>query len=135
MKISIFTSGWKKLSKRTNEHKTLCCIHMAYVRGKLPPALAVILLMSVATYSMAQDSEIPEPDLALLEFLGSFETDNGEWIAPDSLLDSNFQQLLNMAARMDEVSGNAGNTGTELEIDDESGDEQKPDEQQDTGNL
>ncbi len=90
--------------------------------------------MNITTYCVAQDSEISEPDLALLEFLGSFETDNGEWIAPDSLLDSNFQQLLNMAARMDEVSGNAGNTGTELEIDDESGNEQKPDEPQDTGN-
>lgn len=90
-----------------------------------------MLLMSASTCSMAQDAEIGEPDLELLEFLGSFETDDGEWIAPDSLLDSNFQQLLNMAARMDEVSGTAGSTGDNAETNEENSDESNPDEQQD----
>lgn len=91
--------------------------------------------MSASSCSIAQDGEIDEPDLELLEFLGSFETDNGEWIAPDSLLDSNFQQLLNMAARMDEVSGTAGsngdNAGTNAETNEENSDGSIPDAQQD----
>jgi len=37
------------------------------------------------------------PDLELLEFLGSFSTDEGEWIAPDSLLENEFSALLDAA--------------------------------------
>lgn len=87
--------------------------------------------MSASSYSLAQDGEIGEPDLELLEFLGSFETDDGEWIAPESLLDSNFQQLLNMAARMDEVSGTAGSNGSNTETNEDSSDDNNPDQQQD----
>jgi hypothetical protein len=90
-----------------------------------------MLLMSASNCSIAQDEEIGEPDLELLEFLGSFETDDGEWIAPDSLLDSNFQQLLNMAARMDEVSGTAGSDGDDAETNEENSDGSNPDEEQD----
>ena len=34
------------------------------------------------------------PDLELLEFLGSFATDEGDWIDPESLLDNNIAELL-----------------------------------------
>ena len=34
------------------------------------------------------------PDLEFLEFLGSFETDEGEWIDPGSLLSDEFNELL-----------------------------------------
>jgi hypothetical protein len=34
------------------------------------------------------------PDLELLQFLGEFETDEGEWIEPELLLESEFSQLL-----------------------------------------
>ncbi len=61
---------------------------------------------------MAQESELLEPDLELLEFLGSFETDEGEWIPPENFLTEDFQELLNLAARMDEISGNTGNDDT-----------------------
>jgi hypothetical protein len=34
------------------------------------------------------------PSLELLEFLGQWETDNGEWIAPEDLADAEFGLLL-----------------------------------------
>jgi len=40
----------------------------------------------------------PTPDLELLEFLGSFATDEGEWIDPSSLLEEEFSTLLDSVA-------------------------------------
>lgn len=37
-------------------------------------------------------------DLQFLEFFGQFETDEGEWIDPESLLAQDFDQLLDIAA-------------------------------------
>ncbi len=37
------------------------------------------------------------PDLEFLEFLGQFETDEGEWIDPGSLLADEFIDFLNAA--------------------------------------
>jgi len=34
------------------------------------------------------------PSLEMLEFLGSFETDSGEWINPGELMQPEFEQLL-----------------------------------------
>lgn len=34
------------------------------------------------------------PDLEFLEFLGQFETDNGEWIGPGNLMAEEFDELL-----------------------------------------
>ncbi len=42
----------------------------------------------VATMAFAEPESIdPETDLELLEFLGSWETDDGEWIDPTMLTD------------------------------------------------
>lgn len=46
------------------------------------------------------------PDLELLEFLGTFATDEGEWIDPDSLLDNNIGGLLDVDAGS--AAGNSG---------------------------
>ena len=35
-----------------------------------------------------------EVDLALIEFLGQWETDDGEWIAPSDLADESFVELI-----------------------------------------
>ena len=58
----------------------------------------------------ASQAQNAAPDIELLEFLGSFQTDNGEWVEPASLLTEEFTELLNLAARMDAAS-NSG-TGT-----------------------
>ena len=46
------------------------------------------------------------PDLELLEFLGSFQTEDGEYIDPSLMLDDEFQNLLDLAARMDNAMEN-----------------------------
>lgn len=37
------------------------------------------------------------PDLEFLEFLGSFETDSGEWVNPENLASEDFDALLSSA--------------------------------------
>jgi len=49
--------------------------------------------------------EIVIPDLELIEFLGQFETDSGEWIEPDSLLTENFEDLLRVAEDINPTTG------------------------------
>jgi hypothetical protein len=40
------------------------------------------------------DSAEAEVDLALIEFLGQWETDDGEWLAPSDLADEAFVELI-----------------------------------------
>jgi hypothetical protein len=51
------------------------------------------------------------PDLEFLEFLGQFETDEGEWIDPGSLMAEEFSDLLNAAVVIESNSSNDGSTG------------------------
>ena len=44
------------------------------------------------------------PDIELLEFLGTFQTESGEWIDPEMLLNDDFDELFGLAARMDEIT-------------------------------
>ena len=43
------------------------------------------------------------PDLAFLEFLGQFETEQGHWIEPTALLEEEFSQLLQAVSAAAEV--------------------------------
>jgi len=45
------------------------------------------------------DDDAGMPDIELLEFLGSFSTEEGEWIDPQSLLEEDLSMLIDMAAR------------------------------------
>lgn len=68
----------------------------------------LLLLGNFNCAQAAEESQAMElPDIELLEFLGSFQTDNGEWIEPESLLTGEFAELLNIAARMDDVTESA----------------------------
>lgn len=49
------------------------------------------------TGNEAEQHHVEMPDLELLEFLASFETDAGEWIDPIVFLDKEFEQLLSEA--------------------------------------
>ncbi len=53
------------------------------------PCLAVLGVLSLSPGAMAGDEEDAQaPDLALLEFLGSWEDADGEWIDPLQMLDA-----------------------------------------------
>ncbi len=62
--------------------------------------LALSLLASGARAADGKKDVEPEeqqrnlPNLELLEFLGSFETDSGEWISPTELIQNEFELLL-----------------------------------------
>ncbi len=74
---------------------------------------ACILSLSASAQG-AEDSENSQPsalpNLELLEFLGQFETDQGEWIAPNEFLIEEFETLLDAAVSEDsEPSPDADN--------------------------
>lgn len=61
--------------------------------------VGLYLIGSVSTAFAAEEESNPEeilevPSLEFLEFLGSFETDEGEWIDPESLMTEEFNELL-----------------------------------------
>ncbi|MEZ5491498.1 MAG: hypothetical protein R3F50_14425 [Gammaproteobacteria bacterium] len=61
-----------------------------------------ILLLSYAPLALGATSGVPadsaqEPDLEFLEFLGSFETNSGEWISPAELMQPEFREFLDSA--------------------------------------
>jgi len=60
------------------------------------------------------------PDLELLEFLGSFSTDTGEFIDPSVLLENEFGQLLDLAGG---ETGNDESDEMETETSDEPTDD------------
>ncbi len=49
--------------------------------------LGVLGLLSLSPGMMAAEEDRQAPDLALLEFLGSWEDADGEWIDPLQMLD------------------------------------------------
>ena len=60
--------------------------------------VSLLLLTFTPAGTAAEDQqpadEFDTPSLELLEFLGSFETDSGEWINPGELMQPEFEQLL-----------------------------------------
>ena len=61
--------------------------------------LGLLLLSSSNKLSAAASDEanIEIPDLEFLEFLGQFQTDEGEWINPISLNTDEFDEILDAA--------------------------------------
>lgn len=114
MKIWISICGWKKTASRidmaTNQQ----------LRFGFSPQLGLALL---SLLGHCQDLNAAEeesdnngqliPDIELLEFIGSFQTDSGEWIEPDSLLTDEFVELLDLAARMDSAQNSNNNSANE----------------------
>ena len=62
--------------------------------GCFLPALLLLMSGSLQAAENSASDPQPIPNLELLEFLGSFATEAGEWIDPDSLLEDEFSALL-----------------------------------------
>lgn len=73
------------------------------VNYKVAEKLATICLLGLISTVQGADNETSTstepnlPDLEFLEFLGQFETDNGEWVAPGILMAEEFELLLEAA--------------------------------------
>ena len=104
MKIWISTCGWLRMEYRIKCKQGL---------------VGLFLLGSVSNAFAAEEDSNPEeilevPSLEFLEFLGSFETDEGEWIDPESLMMEEFGELLEatpifVPTEQDDNTGNTGN--------------------------
>ena len=78
------------------------------LKAELYKALIGLYLLSSSSLSLAaedEETEIEMPDLQFLEFLGQFETDQGEWIEPSELVSESFGSLLDAAA-LEETESN-----------------------------
>lgn len=53
------------------------------------------------------EPEVQLPDLEMLEFLGQFATDEGNWVDLDSLLSEEFEELLDAAIESEPSVDNA----------------------------
>lgn len=94
----------------TEKNASLMRILALCIGGLLPTAFG-------AENAATPESESTSPDLEFLEFLGQFETDDGQWIDPGNLLSEEFEDLLNVAenrpaATGNNNSGNSTNNGT-----------------------
>ena len=75
---------------------------------KVAEKLATICLLGLISTVQGADNETDTsteanlPDLEFLEFLGQFETDNGEWVAPGILMAEEFEVLLEAAIRAEQ---------------------------------
>ncbi len=69
---------------------------MAFRGAALLPIVLTLLIMSGARAAdqHGDDAQAEAPPLELLEFLGQWETDDGEWIAPEELEDPALVNLL-----------------------------------------
>jgi hypothetical protein len=65
-----------------------------------------LLLLSMILFSPLLQAETQEddeaPSLELLEFLGEWETSDGEWIDPEELEDDDFAKLMSLTGDEDE---------------------------------
>lgn len=109
MRTSIFTCGSKKMVSLT---KSALPERYETVPDRSRAHWAALLLLGLTLNSHAAENETngqPEnlpPDLELLEFLGSFQTEDGEYMDPGMMLSDEFVELLDLAARMDVAVGN-----------------------------
>ena len=79
-------------------------------RGQWTALLLLALAFNSQAASAAENDSSADavpliPDLELLEFLGSFQTEDGEYINPETMLGDEFLDLLDLAARMDNAMG------------------------------
>ncbi len=61
------------------------------------------------------ETEEAPPSLEFLEFLGQWETDEGEWIAPEDLADENFVDLIESALTDSALTDSALETGLDTD--------------------
>ncbi len=106
MRIWSFICGWLKLN---------CPINVAtaqpgtrVVDFKVAEKLATICLLGLISTAQGAENETGTstaanlPDLEFLEFLGQFETDDGEWVSPGILMAEEFEVLLEAAIRAEQ---------------------------------
>ena len=56
--------------------------------------MLVICMISTWAYAKEADEDTELPSLEMLEFLGEWETSEGEWVDPGEFEDDSFDQLI-----------------------------------------
>ncbi len=66
------------------------------------------LVCGAATVEAREDSPPSGPDLEFLEFLGSWETEDGQWVNPLDLMDQSFSDVEGMPTQNNPSDRNRG---------------------------
>lgn len=109
MRIWNFTFGWLMLACRTSER-----LRKAMGRRREQTVLLLCILSFWATIEAAEDEVTVEdeteaaqiPNIQLLEFLGQFETETGQWMDPESLISDEFELFLEAAEQSENSDSN-----------------------------
>ena len=76
-------------------------------------AWSLVLMLTVSSADAADqhgtDAQAEAPPLALLEFLGQWETDDGEWMDPQALEDPELVNLLEAVMATEKLSVESNN--------------------------
>ncbi len=72
--------------------------------------MGCVLLCSTATVDAREDSPPSGPDLEFLEFLGSWEAEDGQWVNPLDLMDQSFSDVEGMPTQNDPSDRNRGSS-------------------------
>ena len=97
MRIWNFICGWQRTTRSRCELDG-CSLGIRILNYSTGTVLAAWVATAFSTSHAAENEELDStPDLEFLEFLGQFETDTGEWMAPDSLLGEEIFELLDAA--------------------------------------
>lgn len=103
MRTWIFTSGLKKTGFKSVQRITN--MNDCSTNNQRRWTALTFLGLAFSSYGAEQTNEsenaLMSPDIELLEFLGSFQTDAGEFIAPESMLGTEFPELLDLATQLD----------------------------------
>lgn len=97
-----------------------------YFKEKLITA-CLLGFISAAQGAENEDSDQQDlnlPDLELLEFLGQFETDSGQWLDPGSLLTEEFGELLDAITTPAPNSDTRTDSGASADSNSANGDQQ-----------
>jgi hypothetical protein len=98
IKTSNFISGLRTMVCRTEPAMRLVCLMLTFGWGAVLLAQEAVLATPAPNPEpQAADVQEETPSIEFLEFLGEWETDEGEWIAPEELADDEFAQLLEAA--------------------------------------
>lgn len=99
MRILSFTNGWPKMKRQLNIVFCMLSLFPQYLLAQSSAGVVSSERSPITETASSEAEGFVEPTgseedfINLLEFIGEFETKDGEWLSPNMFLGDNFNQL------------------------------------------